>query len=74
MEIAVRQSSLETESGTHAAHRCPQCHVEALMMRRRHVSSPGWGEPVVTEYYDCDYCEARYSYSPADRRWKILAQ
>ena len=43
-------------------------------MRRRHVSSPGWGEPVLTEYYDCDYCEARYSYSPADRRWKILAQ
>jgi hypothetical protein len=43
-------------------------------MKRRHVSAPGWGEQVVTEYYDCDYCDARYSYSPAENRWKLLAQ
>lgn len=42
-------------------------------MRRRHVSPPGWGPPILTEYYDCDYCETRYSYSPAEQRWKILA-
>jgi hypothetical protein len=42
-------------------------------MHRRHVSPPGWGTPVVTEYYDCDYCEARYSYSPADNRWKVVS-
>jgi hypothetical protein len=43
-------------------------------MRNRHVSAAGWGEPVVTEYYECDFCEAHYSYSPATNRWKRLAQ
>jgi hypothetical protein len=74
MEIAVRQSNPDPDRSTRTTHRCPQCRVEALVMRRRHVSSPGWGEPVLTEYYDCDYCDARFSYSPAERRWKILAQ
>ena len=74
MEIAVRQSGSDISRSVHPSHRCPQCRVDALIMRRRHVSSPGWGEPRLTEYYDCDYCEARYSYSPADRRWKLLAQ
>jgi hypothetical protein len=48
--------------------------MDTLIMRRRHVSSPGWGEPVVTEYYECDYCETRYSYSPASGEWKIVAE
>ena len=43
-------------------------------MHRRHVSPPQWGDPVVTEYYDCDYCEARFSYSPAQNRWKPIYQ
>jgi DNA-directed RNA polymerase subunit RPC12/RpoP len=72
MEFAVRQPGSDDARRT-SAHRCPQCRVEALIMRRRHVSSPGWGEPVLTEYYDCDYCEAQYSYSPAQNRWKLLA-
>ena len=74
MEIAVRQSNPGTDRIGRASQRCPQCHTDALIMRRRHISSPGWGPSVSTEYYDCDYCEASYSYSPADRRWKILAQ
>jgi hypothetical protein len=75
MEIAVRQSSHSGESRvTHAGHRCPHCRTDALVLNRRHVSGPGWGDPTVTEYYDCDYCEARFSYSPAENRWKLLYQ
>jgi hypothetical protein len=74
MEIPVRPSTPGAARVTHPSHRCLQCRTEALVMRRRHVSGPGWGEPVVTEYYDCDYCEAQYSYSPASRLWKRLAQ
>jgi hypothetical protein len=73
MEIAVRQSS--SPAGPRiptASHRCPQCHTEALVMNRRHVSPPQWGDPVVTEYYDCDYCEAQFTYSPAQNRWKPI--
>ena len=73
MEIAVRQSDSDHTRNSRSSHRCPQCHVDALIMRRRHVSSPAWGEPLLTEYYDCDYCDARYSYSPVERRWKVLA-
>ena len=72
MEIAVRQTGASHDRHRHANHRCPQCRTEALVMQRRHVSPPGWGAPVVTEYYDCDYCEARFSYSPAEGRWKLL--
>ena len=71
MEINVGHNS-ETAGGTRASHRCPQCRVAALIMRRRHLSSPGWGDPVLTEYYDCEYCDARFSYSPAEQRWKLL--
>jgi hypothetical protein len=41
-------------------------------MQRRHVSPARWGAPVVTEYYDCDYCEASYQFSPAENRWKPI--
>lgn len=43
-------------------------------MRKRHVSSACWGARTVTEYYDCDYCDARYTYSPADDRWRLVYQ
>jgi hypothetical protein len=74
MEIVVRQSSSDLPRSTHPTHRCPQCRVDALILRRRHVSSPGWGDAVITEYYDCDYCDAKYAYSPADGRWKVVSQ
>jgi hypothetical protein len=73
MEIRVGQPRSVGGTTTRSNHRCPQCRTEALVMRRRHLSSPGWGEPMLTEYYDCDYCDARFSYSPGDGRWKILA-
>ena len=74
MEIGVGQPRSAQGHAARSTHRCPQCHTEALVMRRRYVSSPGWGTPTVTEYYDCDYCEAQYSFSPAEGRWKIVAQ
>ena len=74
MEIRFRQSTSDDSGKAHPVHRCPQCGVEALVLKRRHVSSPGWGEQTVTEYYDCDYCDARYSYSPSTKTWKLLAQ
>lgn len=74
MEIAVRQSTPDRNRVAEHAHRCPQCHTDALVMHRRHVSPPRWGAPVVTEYYDCDYCDAKYTYSPAENRWKIVYQ
>ena len=74
MEIAVRQSATDARRVTHRSHKCPQCRTEALVMHRRHVSPPSWGAPVVTEYYECDYCDAKYSYSPAENRWKPIYQ
>ena len=74
MEIAVRQSSLSRHGGTRDSKKCPQCRTEALVLSRRHVSPPRWGAPLVTEYYDCDYCEASYQFSPADNRWKPIYQ
>ncbi len=59
MEIGVRHSTSGVPSPTRPTRRCLQCHTDALAMRRRHVSAPGWGESVVTEYYDCESCEAQ---------------
>jgi hypothetical protein len=72
MEIAVRHSNSDRQHGRTSALRCPQCRTEALVMQRRHVSPARWGAPVVTEYYDCDYCEASYQFSPAENRWKPI--
>jgi hypothetical protein len=74
MDIGVTHSSSVGARIAHRTHRCPQCRTDALIMSRRYISAPGWGEPVLTEYYDCDFCDARYSYSPADARWKRIAQ
>ena len=73
MKFAVRHQSAEPQRVT-TTHRCPQCHQEALVLQRRHVSPPHLGESLVTEYYECQYCEANYQYSPAADRWKPIAQ
>jgi uncharacterized protein with PIN domain len=75
MEVAFRQSSSEIRARVgNAAKRCSQCGQPALVMSRRHVSPPRLGTPLVTEYYDCDFCDARYQYSPADDRWRPIYQ
>ena len=74
MEIGVRQSSLGREHARGCTLKCPQCGTEALVMQRRHVSPPRLGAPLVTEYYDCDFCEASYQFSPATNRWKPIYQ
>lgn len=71
MEFAVRQMS---ERAHHApsAQRCTVCCEHALMLQRRHVSPARWGDAVVTEFYECDCCDTRYAFSPADKRWRRL--
>jgi len=71
MQIAVGQSKGERSSAA-ASKKCPQCGTAALIMQRRHVSAPAWGDPVVTEYYVCDYCDASYQFSPAQNRWRPI--
>ena len=72
MDFAVRQQSVR-ERITPSDHRCPQCREQALMLQRRHVSPARLGDPVVTEFYDCDCCEASYKYSPANDSWRTIA-
>ena len=72
MDFAVRKSSATAGLRATAHHRCPQCREQALVLQKRHVSPPRLGATLVTEYYDCDCCDARYQYSPADDRWKPL--
>jgi hypothetical protein len=69
MEFAVRHAS---EPRTGAAHRCPQCREMALMLERRHVSPTRLGSTLITEYWDCDCCDARYQFSPAENRWRPI--
>src|ERR687891_61301 len=63
MEIAVRHSRLQGGKVARDPKKCPQCGTRALLLQRRYVSPPGWGAPTVTEYYDCDYCDASYQFS-----------
>jgi hypothetical protein len=72
MDFAVRQP-LARARVTPSDHPCPQCRERALMLQRRHVSPARLGEPLVTEFYDCDCCDASYKYSPAEDRWRRLA-
>jgi hypothetical protein len=74
MDFAVRQVTQERNTSTTAAHRCPQCREQALVLHRRHVSPPRLGAALVTEFYDCDCCDARYQFSPADNRWRPIYQ
>jgi hypothetical protein len=72
MEFAVRQQATRARI-TPSSHRCPQCRERALMLQRRHVSPAHLGTPLVTEFYECDCCDARYQFSPAENRWRVLA-
>jgi hypothetical protein len=71
MEFAVRQSSPRTLKAP-STRRCAMCHETALLLERRHVSPERWGKAVVTEFYECDCCDTRYAYSPAEDRWRRL--
>lgn len=69
MEFAVRQVS-DRSVRAPSAQRCVVCHQSALMLQRSHTSPERWGPPVVTEFYECDCCDTRYAYTPADRQWR----
>jgi hypothetical protein len=42
------------------------------MLERRHVSPDRLGDALVTEFYECDCCDARYKYSPANDQWRAV--
>jgi hypothetical protein len=71
MKFAVRKPGVRPRVAP-ITHRCPQCREAALMLQRRHVSPARLGEPLVTEYYECDACDAQYKYSPAEDRWQAV--
>jgi hypothetical protein len=72
MEFAVRSQAGRVRV-VPSPHRCPQCRELALMLQHRHVSPARLGEPLVTEFYDCDSCDASFKYSPAADTWRILS-
>ena len=74
MEFAVRYRVSASAPQPAAAHRCPQCRVDALVLHRRHVSPPTLGMALVTEYYGCDYCDAEFQFSPGTGRWRPVYQ
>ena len=74
MEFAIRQATPARNSRTAPAHRCPRCREQALVLERRHVSPPSLGLSLTTEFYDCDCCDARFQFSPADNRWRPIEQ
>lgn len=74
MDFAVRPTQERRRVTTEPAHRCPQCREQTLVLHRRHVSPPRLGTALVTEYYNCDCCDASYQFSPADNRWKPMYQ
>jgi hypothetical protein len=69
MDFSIRHTSDKVRAAG-GARQCPQCRAEALVLLRRHVSPPRLGPPLVTEYYECECCDARYQYSPATNRWR----
>ena len=74
MEFAIRQATPTRGARTAPALRCPRCREHALVLDRRHVSPSRLGMSLTTEFYDCDCCDARYQFSPADNRWRPLCQ
>ena len=74
MEFAVRHASPTRTAVATIAHRCPQCREQTLVLHRRHVSPMRLGAALVTEYWDCDCCDASYKFSPAENRWRPISQ
>jgi hypothetical protein len=72
MEFAVRRVIPQRNSITGNTHRCPHCREQALVLHHRHVSPARLGASLVTEYYSCDFCDARYQFSPAQNRWRPI--
>ena len=70
MDFAVQQATPRHQTALPAIHRCPQCRERALVLQKRHASPPRLGPTLITEYYDCDCCDARYQFSPAENRWR----
>ncbi len=73
MDFAIRYA-IDGDRSTSTARQCPQCREDALVLHRRHVSPAHLGTPLVTEFYECDCCDARYQYSPAENRWRPIYQ
>ena len=69
MDFSIRHT-FEKVRAAGGARQCPQCRADALVLLQRHVSPPRLGAPLVTEYYECEACDARYQYSPATDRWR----
>jgi hypothetical protein len=74
MNFAVQPSVTKGGHRRADAHRCPQCREETLVLQRRHVSPIRLGPALVTEYYDCDCCDARYQFTPGTNRWRPINQ
>ncbi len=74
MEFPVRHVIPDRNSLTGTTQRCPQCREQALVLHHRHVSPARLGTSLVTEYYSCDCCDARYQFSPSQNRWKQVCQ
>ncbi len=73
MNFAIRQT-FEGARAAGSVRQCPQCREDALVLHRRHVSPAHLGTSLVTEFYGCDCCDARYQYSPAENRWRPIYQ
>jgi hypothetical protein len=73
MDFVIRHT-FEGPRASNVTRHCPQCHETALVLHRRHVSPASLGTPLVTEYYGCDCCDAKYQYSPATNRWRPIYQ
>jgi hypothetical protein len=71
MEFPARHAA-ERHPPTAATARCPQCRADAMVLDHRHVSPARLGAALVTEYWICDCCDARYQFSPADGRWRPI--
>jgi hypothetical protein len=73
MNFAIRQT-VEGARAAGSVRQCPQCREDALVLHRRHVSPAHLGPPLITEFYGCDCCDARYQFSPAENRWRPVYQ
>jgi hypothetical protein len=43
-----------------------------LVFERRHVSPSSLGAVLLTEFYACPACDARFTYTPSTDHWRQL--